>query len=66
MGRLHCDTCTCGDEPTHGRAWVNTRAPFYALVVEVDRLSLDEQRETWRRTRAEHRKKGAANDVDVP
>lgn len=52
MGRLHCDTCTCGDEPTHGRAVVNTRAPYWPLVVEIDRLSLDEQRHAYERTRA--------------
>jgi hypothetical protein len=50
MGRLHCDTCTCGDEPTHGRAVVNTRAPFYGLVIEIDRLSLEEQRAAYRQT----------------
>lgn len=54
MGRLHCDTCTCGDEPAHGRAVVNTRALYFGLVVEIDRLSLEAQRVAWRRTRAEH------------
>jgi hypothetical protein len=58
VGRLHCDTCTCGDEPTHGRAWVNTRAPFYGLVVEIDRLSLAEQRAAWRRARDRHLTEG--------
>ena len=59
MGRLHCDTCTCGDdEPLPGRARTNTRAPFYGLVIEIDRLSLDEQRQRFRQTLAEHQTEG--------
>lgn len=56
MGRLHCPTCTCGDdrEPLH----IDATAPFYPLVALIDRLSLREQRQRYRQTLAERQTRG--------
>ena len=50
--RVHCATCVCADEWRRDR--VDVSAPFYGLVLAVDRILLAEQRERYLRTRAEH------------
>lgn len=56
MRRLHCASCTCADVWTHER--VDVTAPFYGLVIEIDRLSLREQRDRYRQTLAERHDEG--------
>lgn len=53
MRRLHCATCTCGD--VWDRGHIDTTAPFYALVIAIDRLTLSEQRQRFHQTLAVER-----------
>lgn len=48
MIRLHCRTCTCADDEEP--IIVDWSAPFYALVIEIDRLFLEEQRARYMKT----------------
>lgn len=43
-----CPWCRCADpEATPGVGRVNVLAPFYGLVLEVDRLICSRNRDTW-------------------
>jgi hypothetical protein len=57
--RPHCRTCRCHETVGEDRTFkVDPSAPFFDLVVEVDRLTLGEQRQAYRDAVADHHPPG--------